>query len=62
MPRHALENHTHTDINKNIEKIYSKMIKIEDYVGDIDVSIEPNLNEKIDIINKEIEELKKRKI
>lgn len=58
MPRHALENHTHTDINKNIEKISSKMIKIEEYVGDIDVSIEPNLNEKIDIINKEIEELK----
>ena len=61
MPRHALENHTHTDINKNIEKISSKMIKIEDYVGDIDVSIEPNLNEKIDIINKEIENLRVEK-
>nr|DAW63472.1 MAG TPA: protein of unknown function DUF285 [Caudoviricetes sp.] len=61
MPRHALENHTHTDINKNIEKISSKMIKIEDYVGDIDVSIEPNLNEKIDIINKEIEDLRVEK-
>ena len=61
MPRHALENHTHTDINKNIEKISSKMIKIEDYVEDIDVSIEPNLNEKIDIINKEIEDLRVEK-
>ena len=61
MPRHALENHAHTDINKNIEKISSKMIKIEDYVGDIDVSIEPNLNEKIDIINKEIEDLRVEK-
>lgn len=58
MPRHALENHIHTDINKNIEKISSKMIKIEDYVGDIDVSIEPNLNEKIDIINEKIEKLR----
>lgn len=53
--------HVHTDINKNIEKISSKMIKIEDYVGDIDVSIEPNLNEKIDIINEKIEELKNEK-
>lgn len=58
MPRHALESHVHVDINKNIEEISSKMIKIEDYVGDIDVSIEPNLNEKIDIINKEIEGLR----
>ncbi len=58
MPRHALESHIHVDINKNIEEISSKMIKMEDYVGDIDVSIEPNLNEKINIINEEIEQLK----
>ena len=52
--------HVHTDINENIDRISSEMIKIGDYIGDIE-NIEPNLDEKINVINQKIEELNENK-
>ena len=49
--------HTHTDINENIDRISSEMIKIGDFIGNIE-GIEPDLNGKINVITGEIEGLK----
>lgn len=49
--------HTHTDINENIDRISSEMIKIGDFIGNIE-EIEPDLNGKINVITGEIEGLK----